>query len=76
MTAVTVRLNTDSIKKIGEAMNIDEYVKNAAKQIRNKKERAQFESEMRNHILDRVEYASVGWSKPQPYKTRFKLLAR
>lgn len=37
-------------------MNIDEYVKNAAKQIRNKKERTQFEREMKNHILDRVEY--------------------
>lgn len=37
-------------------MNIDEYVKESAKQIRNKKERAQFEREMKNHILDRVEY--------------------
>lgn len=37
-------------------MNIDEFVKDSAKLIRNDKEREQFEREMKNHILDRVEY--------------------
>lgn len=37
-------------------MNIDEYVELSAKKIRNRKQREQFKKEMRNHILDRVEY--------------------
>ncbi len=37
-------------------MNVDEYVKKTSKQIHNKKEREQFEREMTNHILDKVEY--------------------
>ncbi len=37
-------------------MNISDFVIEASKQIDNKRQRAQFEKELTNHILDRVEY--------------------
>lgn len=37
-------------------MNIDEYVKKSAQNIGSAAERRQFEKELKNHILDRVEY--------------------
>lgn len=37
-------------------MNIDEYVKKSAQNIGSTAERKQFEKELKNHILDRVEY--------------------
>ena len=37
-------------------MNIDEYVKKSAQNIGSAAERKQFEKELKNHILDRIEY--------------------